>query len=292
MTAEVYRVFYHVAECGSISKAASVLYVTQPAVSKAIKNLEEDLGVVLFKRLSRGVELTVEGRVLFGHVQQAFIQLNEGEKLIRQLKDRTYGAIRIGISTTLCKYYFLPHLKAFHQVYPNLKIEIVNRTSTETVKLLEEGRLDCAIISELPADDHFVYEKLMAIQDIFVSKRPAPRQGMGLEDLGNEAMLLLEKKNATREHLDRFLLQESVHLNVDIEISSMEFLVEFAKIGLGVASVIEAFVQEELKEGSLYHWPVLPKVPERSIGLMFLATRSHSIACQTFIQFMLDRKLI
>lgn len=290
MTAEIYRVFYCVAECGSISKAASKLYVTQPAVSKAIKNLEVSLGVVLFKRLSRGVELTVEGRVLYGHVKQAFVQLDEGEKLMKQLKERKYGAIRIGISTTLCKYYFLPHLKAFHQVYPNLKIEIVNRTSTETVKLLEEGRLDCAIISELPLENHFVYHKLMAIQDIFVSKRPAPKQILTLEDLSQESMLLLEKKNATREHLDRFLMQEGIQLKVDIEISSMEFLVEFAKIGLGVASVIEGFVQEEIDEGRLYQWPVLPRVPERSIGLMFLDASSQSIACQTFIEFMLDRK--
>ena len=290
MTTEYYRIFYHVATIGSISGAAKSLFVTQPAVSKAIKNLETKLGVVLFKRQPRGVELTSEGQVLFDHVAQAFKQLDEGEKLIKQLRDRSYGAIRIGISNTLCKYYFMPHLNAFHQVYPNLKIEIVNRTSTETVKLLEDGLLDCAIISEMFMDTEFQYEKLMAIQDIFVARRKAPKSVMRLKDLELESMLLLEKKNATREHLEEFLKKNGVHLNVDIEISSMEFLVEFAKIGLGVASVIRNFVSDELSHGELYEWPVIPSVPKRSIGLLYKKGGGRSIASQTFIDFMLDRK--
>lgn len=290
MTAEVYRVFYYVADCGSISKAAEQLFVTQPAVSKTIKNLEKELGVRLFKRMARGVALTVEGQVLYNHVKQAFAQLNEGEKLMKQLKERSYGAVRIGISNSLCKYYFLPHLREFHQLYPELKIEIVNRTSAETLKLLDDGRLDCAIISEVAMDKQCVYEKLMTIQDIFVSKNPSPKPVMSLEDLTVEAMLLLEKKNATREHLDKFLNKEGIQLSVDIEISSMEFLIEFAKIGLGIAGVIESFVQEELEAQTLYHWPVVPPVPERSIGLMYINNNAHSIACRTFIDFMLDRK--
>lgn len=290
MTTDYYRIFYYVAECGNISEAAKSLFVTQPAVSKAIKNLELELGVVLFKRKPRGVELTSEGLVLYDHVAQAFKQLNEGEKLIKQLRDRSYGAIRIGISNTLCKYYFIPHLNAFHQVYPDLKIEIVNRTSTETIKLLEDDLLDCALVSEMPMSHGFDYEKLMAIQDIFVARRKAPKPLMTLKDLEKESMLLLEKKNATREHLEAFLSENSVKLKVDIEISSMEFLVEFAKIGLGVASVIGNFVHEEIALGQLYEWPVKPSVPKRSIGLLYKKERGQSIASQTFIDFMLDRK--
>lgn len=290
MTTEYYRIFYHVATIGSISGAGRSLFVTQPAVSKAIKNLETELGVVLFRRQPRGVELTSEGQVLFDHVAQAFKQFEEGEKLIKQLRDRSYGAIRIGISNTLCKYYFMPHLNAFHQVYPHLKIEIVNRTSTETIKHLEDGLLDCAIISEMFMDTEFHYEKLMTIQDIFVARRKAPKPVMQLKDLELESMLLLEKKNATREHLEEFLKKNAVQLNVDIEISSMEFLVEFAKIGLGVASVIGNFVREELTHGELYEWPINPSVPKRSIGLLYQKGEGRSIASQTFIDFMLDRK--
>lgn len=289
MTTELYKIFYTIAETGSISGAAKALYVTQPAVSKAIKNLEEALGLKLFERNARGVTLTSEGQVLYAHVAEAFKQLDEGEKLMKQLRERAYGAIRIGISNTLCKYYFIPHLKAFHQVYPKLKIEIVNRTSTETVKLLREGLLDCAIISEMDFSEAMTYTPLMVIQDIFVARRKPPKQVMALEDLTKEAMLLMEKKNATREHLENFLRAEGVALTVDIEISSMEFLVEFAKIGLGVASVIKEFVGEEMAQGTLHHWPLVKEVPARSLGLLSMTERHHSIACQTFMDFMAQR---
>jgi len=290
MTTELYKIFYTVAETGSISGAAKELFVTQPAVSKAVKNLETSLGVKVFQRNARGVSLTAEGKVLYEHVAQAFKQLDEGEKLMKQLREKAYGAIRIGISNTLCKYYLIPHLKAFHQVYPKLKIEIVNRTSTETVKILQEGLLDCAIISAMDFPEGLQYSPLRTIHDIFVARQKPPKPVMGLKDLEGESMLLLEKKNATREHLESFLKAEAIDLTVDIEISSMEFLVEFAKIGLGVASVIKEFVTEDLMDGSLYHWPMVNEVPKRSLGLLIDQDRSHSIACRTFMDFMLDRK--
>ncbi len=288
MLTDAYRVFCIVTEEGSISKAAKRLFVTQPAVSKSIKQLEREVGLSLFRRTAKGVELTPEGQLLYEHASRAFQYLEAGEKQLKQLKERTYGAVRIGISNTLCRYYFMPFLKAFHQVYPKLRIEIVNRTSTETVHLLESGRLDCAIISEMNLIQGYDYMKLLSIQDIFVAKRPAPKDKMTLKDLEEESMLLLEKKNATRAYLDTFLLDHQIRLNVDIEISSMEFLVEFAKIGLGVASVIEEFVEDEIESGLLYVWDVKPKVPKRSIGLLVKKGANHSVACNTFIDFMLD----
>lgn len=289
MTTELYKVFYYVAESSSISKAAKKLYVSQPAVSKGIKNLEESLGLSLFIRTAKGVELTEEGRLLYKYVSEAFNQFEQGEKIIRQLRDKTYGTVRIGISNTLCKYYFVPHLKAFHEAYPKLKIEIVNRTSPETLQLLEEGRLDCAIISDVHEDKRFDYCTLMSIQDIFVSKRQPPKKTIPLKDLEKQPMLLLEKKNATREHLEHFLIENQIQLNVDIEISSMEFLVEFAKIGLGVASVIGAFVEEELNNQELFEWRTTPSVPSRTIGLLSRNSDGLSIASQTFIDFMKKR---
>lgn len=288
MTTELYRFFYHVAETGSISAASKVLYVSQPAVSKAIKNLEENMGLPLFIRTAKGVSLTEEGKILYEHVAQAFEELGEGEKRIRQMKEKSYGIIRIGVSNTLCKYYFMPHLKKFHQTYPKLKIEIVNRTSPDTLKLLEDGRIDCAIISDVKDDRLFDYHMLMEIRDIFVAKKRPPRAVMPLKDLEDHTTLLLEKKNATRDHLERFLLQNQIKLNVDIEISSMEFLVEFAKIGLGVACVIGEFITDELESESLYQWVTEPQIPKRTIGLLYKKNSSLSIASKTFIDFLLE----
>lgn len=294
MTTELYKVFYYVAESRSISKASKKLFVSQPAVSKAVKNLEEELGLPLFIRTAKGVELTIEGEFLYKHVSLAFMQLNEGQKLIKQLKERSLGTIRIGVSNTLCRYYFMPHLKNFHQAFPKLKIEIINRTSPETMALLEEGRLDFAIISDVSREKFFDYHKLLEINDIFVSKRRPPKDILPIKALEDYPMLLLEKKNATRDHLDRFLYEYQIELNVDIEISSMEFLIEFAKIGLGVATVIGDFVKPDLADETLYEWKTKPSIPTRTVGLLSKKNATLSIASRTFFDFMLgtiDNKL-
>ena len=283
---EQYYNFYIVAEYGSISKAAERLYVSQPAVTKSIKNLENSLGVVLFHRTSKGVTLTGEGKILYEHVKLAFTEIHQGEKLIKKLKDKSLGVVRIGISNTLCKYYFMPYLKKFHELYPNIKIEITNRVTLETLEHLEKGLLDCAIVSRLSDEKRFHFEELMVIQDIFVAKDKAPKESMSLQELEEYPMLFLEKKNATRKYIDEYLIKNSANLQIDIEISSMEFLVEFAKIGLGVASVIENFIEDDLKEGVLHKWNINPPIKPRSIGLIYNEKTNLSIASQTFIDFM------
>jgi len=283
---EQYYNFYMVAEYGSISKAAERLYVSQPAVTKSIKNLEGNLGVILFHRTSKGVTLTGEGKILYEHVKLAFTEIHQGEKLIKKLKDKSLGVVRIGISNTLCKYYFMPYLKKFHELYPNIKIEITNRVTLETLEHLEKGLLDCAIVSRLSDEKRFHFEELMVIQDIFVAKDKAPKESMTLQELEEYPMLFLEKKNATRKYIDEYLIKNSANLQIDIEISSMEFLVEFAKIGLGVASVIENFIEDDLKEGVLHKWNINPPIKPRSIGLIYNEKTNLSIASQTFIDFM------
>ncbi len=289
MTTEQYKVFYQVAESGSISRAAKVMFVSQPAVTKSIKILENELNVILFIRNSKGVTLTREGEVLYSYVKEAFEKLEQGKKRMRQLKNNEYGSIRIGISNILCKYFFIPYLKAFHERYPNLKIEIINRTSPETLELLEMGRIDCAIISDIGRGKSYHYTSLMNIQDTFVSKNKPPEEIIDIKELENYPLLLLEKKNATRTSFDEHFLEHQVNVNVEIEISSMEFLIEFAKIGLGVSAVIGEFVEEELGNGSLYEWKVKPMLPVRSVGLLYKSREPLSIASKTFIEFMINK---
>ena len=110
-TLSQYKVFYTVAETGSISRAARELYISQPAISKSIGKLEEALGTRLFARSSRGVTLTEEGTLLYGHVKSAFESISRAEDELSRIREFGIGHIRIGVSTTLCKYILLPYLK-------------------------------------------------------------------------------------------------------------------------------------------------------------------------------------
>ncbi len=283
--AELYRVFYTVAASGNISTAAGQLFVSQPAVSKSIKKLENLTGCTLFVRSSRGVKPTTEGQILFEFVKNGFEHLENGERVLKKIRNKEQGLIKVGISNTLCRYYFMPHLEAFHRRYPGIRMTIVNRTSTETLKLLEQGLIDFGVISIPQERSGFTYRELLTIRDVFVTGKEYPEieSPVALQSLSRYPLMMLEKDNVTRAYIDAYLRENQVVLQPEIEISSMDLLIEFARIGLGVALVIRNFVEEELSQGVLKEIPVHPALPSRKIGIVMPKNLQLSIAAATFI---------
>ena len=133
-----YKIFYEVAKAGNISKAAKELYISQPAISKAISKLEDSLGLSLFTRSSRGVQLTSEGEILFEHAKEAFDTLSRGEQELKRIQEFDIGHLRIGVSNTLCKYVLLPYLKTFIDQYPHMKVTIESQSTAQTLSRLEQ----------------------------------------------------------------------------------------------------------------------------------------------------------
>ncbi|POP30586.1 LysR family transcriptional regulator, partial [Lactonifactor longoviformis] len=136
----LYKVFYTVANSRNISKAASELFISQPAISKSIRKLEQSLGVTLFSRNSRGVQLTEEGEILYEYVERAFDSLQLGEAQLKKVNELGIGHLHIGVSTTLCKYMLLPYLKAFIKAHPHVKITIDCQSTNHTLQLLKENK--------------------------------------------------------------------------------------------------------------------------------------------------------
>ena len=128
---ELYRVFNEVANSGNITAAAEKLHISQPAVSKSIKSLENQLGGALFIRTKRGVTLTEEGKELYSYIKLAIEHIRNAENRFTDMINLNTGIIRIGISRTLVKYYLLPYLEKFHKKYPNIRIEIVTNKASE-----------------------------------------------------------------------------------------------------------------------------------------------------------------
>jgi len=288
---QLYKVFYTVACAKNISRGAELLYISQPAVSKSIKTLEEHLGLTLFVRNSRGVTLSYEGLLLFESVQKAFAELNLAEDLLIRLKNNTYGTITLGVSTTLGKNFLLPFLKLFMKEYPELKIKIINKNTAQTLQLVKEGKMDLAIaiIPESYTDLNFI--PLQNLQDILVAS-PSYLEKISTswqKDLFKTAsFMLLEKPNVTRMHLQNYFDALGVTIEPDIEASNMDFLIECAKMGLGVTSVIQSFAKEELSSGRLIEIPMSPAIPTRSVGIVYHTKFPLSIASKTFVTFLQD----
>lgn len=164
-----YKIFYEVAKSGNISKAAELLYISQPAVSKSITKLEQALGHTLFIRSKKGVKLTEEGETLYQHLSAAFETIDVAEKTLKRIGQLGMGHLRIGVSTSLCKYILLPYLQDFIQEHPHVKISIECNPTYETVQLLKQGKIDIGLVCETSLDKQFHFMPLRSIQDTFVT---------------------------------------------------------------------------------------------------------------------------
>jgi LysR family transcriptional regulator, cyn operon transcriptional activator len=269
---ELYRVFYFTAKAGSFSGAANQLYISQPAVSQSIRQLEEKLGGKLFFRTPRGIVLTAEGDVMLKYIEQAYNFIVTAESKFAEMQNLVSGEIRIGASDTLCRHYLAPHLEQFHHRFPDVRIQVTNRTSPETIQLLKAGKVDLGLIN-LPVDGdrQLAVREVFAVQDCFVAGgkyRHLCERPLSLEELTRHPLLLLEKGSSTRRYLDQYAARLSVSIRPEIELGSIDLLVQFAKIGLGVAFVVKNFITEELAGGEICELPLQPELPARKVGIV------------------------
>ncbi len=287
----LYHIFNTVAETGNISKAAKVLYISQPAISKSISKLEQNLELTLFVRNSRGVKLTDEGRVLYEYSKKAFESLTKGEEAIRRITELDIGHIRIGVSTTLCKYILLPYLKSFIEAYPHIKISISCQSTFHTLKLLDEDKIDFGLIGKPDNLKDIDFFSVGEIEDVFVATNSylenlKLREGTELEDIFKVAnLMLLDEENITRRYINQYLFDNGIEIDNVLEISNMDLLIEFARIGLGVACVIKEFIQEDLDNHTLIELPLNPPIDKREVGFAFSKKAVISTSMDKFIQF-------
>lgn len=283
-----YRIFYEVARLGNISKAAKELYISQPAISKAISRLEGNLDISLFTRNSRGVQLTLEGQMLYEHTKTAFDSLNRGEMELKRIKEFNIGFIRIGVSNTLCKYILLDYLKGFVEKYPHIKVTIDSQSTNHTITMLEQQHIDLGLIAEPKGKRNLTFIPIMDIEDIFVATpnylaNYRLREGdADIFQIGN--IMMLDSDNVTRHHVDNYLLEHHIEINQVIEVTTMDLLIEFAKIGLGIGCVIKEFVQKELNNGTLVEIPLEVSINKRTIGLAHHSS-ARSSALTAFLEF-------
>ena len=285
-----YRIFYTVANTGNISKAAKELYISQPAISKSIQKLEESVGCKLFSRSSRGVVLTDEGKLLYEHVSEAFETLTMGEEKLKRSIELGVGHLKIGVSSTLCKYLLLPYLKEFIRQNPHISISISCQSTNDTLKLLEDNKIDIGLIGKPENLKNIHFDFLEEIEDIFVAAKDYLRnlKARGIQKdhiLQSSTLMLLDKNNMTRQYIDDYLQENQIIIKDSIDISDMDLLIDFARIGVGVACVIKNFVREDLGNGTLVEIPLGFPIHKREVGFAYKTTSKPSKSLAEFIHF-------
>ena len=291
---ELYRVFDTVTKYGSFSKAAKKLYMTQPAVSQSIMQLEDELQVRLFTRTPRGVVLTNEGKILYQYTNAAISLIDNGESKIREFRDLTGGELKIGVSDTISRYFLLPYLETFNIAYSNIKLKIINRTTDEICSLLKSGEIDIGICNLPILDSSLDITQCKDIEDVFVGNKKFKQLIKGKikhEELTKYPLIFLDSKSRSRQYVEKYLESKKVKINPEIELGTYELVTEFAKKGLGIACVVKEFVEDALRDESLFVIDLTEGIPKRNIGICSLKGVSFSPASEKFVEYLLSGEL-
>ena len=285
---ELYRVFKEVAQAGNITAAAQALFISQSAVSQSIKQLETELQIRLFVRNSRGVSLTADGKMLYEYVRSAIGLLETGEDKLSQTRELHLGHLTIGASDTVTSQFLLPYLDQFHRQYPGIHIQIVSGRSHKVLGLLQSGKVDIAFASTPGEDSALTTFPCFATHSIFVAAADYPcdfDHVYSLEEISRFPLILLERKASSRLYLEKYFLQNALHLQPEIELGARSLLVDLAAIGFGVAGVTEEFVRRDLESGRLQKLKTNFEIPPRSVDMCTLRDVTQTAAAQRFADF-------
>lgn len=289
---ELYRIFYIVATVGNITKASEILMISQPAVTKQIKNLEEQLGGELFIRTKRGVILTDNGKEIYNYVKQAINSFTNAEMQFSNLKRLEKGTIRIGISTTLMRIFLLNYLKIFHQQYPNIAIQVFTDPSKVMRNMLKEGKIDLLIAKEeLHEDEDLELIRLGKLKMTFIASdtyKELNNKVIDINDLESYPILLQKYPSTTRETFDKFCANNNIKITTKLEIASSSLLEDFVKIGLGIGLSTREFVLNELREGKIFEIKTKQKLPETYFSLILLKNSIHSFSTNKLTEIILN----
>ena len=288
---ELYKTFYYVAKNESISRAANELLISQPAISKAIKTLEDQLNTNLFIRKRDGVELTEAGETIYKKIKDAMDLIGSAESDLKTLTNMESGTINIGASKTIIHEFLMPYIKSFHKAHPNINIKIHTDKTSDIIKKAKMGIID-VIFTNLPytLPQEFNEFKLIDLHDCFIANEDFSEyknKKLTIKDLENLPLLVLTKGTATRIRLDNFCKENNIHIKPAMEFSSNTLIKEFTEEGFGIGLLNEEHIKEELQSGKLFKLDINLTLKEKYLGMVYNKDNKSLIA-KNFIKYIKD----
>lgn len=267
MTLRHLRVFVAVADQESVTKAAKELYIAQPTVSVAIRELEEHYGICLFERLNKRLRITEEGKRLLGYARHIIGLSEEMERAVGDPDQR--GLLRLGCSVTAGAYYAPKAVKKLKESWPQLEVRVRVHASDEIERQILKDELDLAVIEGVLHSEYLVCEPLMDDRMIPVASPSAYPEEMDLPRLLGCPLLLRERGSGAREILEHALGVRGYKAEAAWESSSVEALKMAAGEGVGIAFLPERLVEDEIRRGTLFEIRIPDFVIRRTIRMIY-----------------------
>lgn len=278
--------FTTLARHGSFTGAAKELFLTQSAVSHAIKALETELGVRVFDRVGKRAHLTLAGERLLGHADRILREMRDARSGIEELHNWGQSRLRVGASTTACQYLLPGVLREFKQSFPECVIRIEPADSPVMGDSLRANEIDLALMLRPPGREEIEFRPVFTdcLEMYVAPMHPwAGQRGVTVAQRSAETFVLYNKGTYTYRMVSDYLRAEGVVLHNPIEMGSMEAAKELVKIGLGVGVFARWVARKELREGSLVALPMGAAPLQREWGFGHLRGRQLGLAEETFL---------
>lgn len=286
-------VFHAVAEQGSLTRAAALLFISQPAVSKQLRELERSLGMALFHRLSTGVRLTEAGELLLGYSRQLFALEHEAESALRELHNLERGRLRIGASTTIGTYILPPACARFGRQYPKVELALDIDNSRSIIDRLRAGRVDLALVEGPLAEDEFVRDEIGRDELVPIASPFHPLcclKEIPFEKLAEQPILLREEGSGTRAVLEQAFESRGLAPQVKMTLGNTEAIKRAVSAGVALAWVSKLAIEDEEKAGTLKILGGKSVAIERSLVRVRVPGRYESRAVREFLRML--KKLV
>lgn len=283
---ENYRTFYFVAKYGNITAAAEALYSEQPNVTRAIKNLERDLGCVLFTRSNKGVTLTPEGKMLYRRVAIAYEQIAAAEEELSRHNGFEDGLLRIGVSETALHEVLLSALVRYHALYPKIKFSLVNLTNTQAISAVKNQAVDFVLISTpFSLDKSLKSVPIKRFQDIVVCGeryRYLTGEKVSFRELTGLCIVSVNKTTKTYEYYRTLFRRYGLEFAPEIEVSTSNQILPIVKNNLGIGFIPASFAENEIANGEVFRLETEEEITPREVCLIKRADFSLSVAAKEF----------
>lgn len=286
----LYKIFLCLYENKSISKTANILYVSQPAISYSLKELETQLGYSLFYRNSKGIEPTMEANELYSYISTAFNIMNSGEEHIRNLNNLNIGKIKIGVPSHIAIFYLNSFITDFRKIYPGIKFEIISKSTGEMVSMLETRTIDL-IVDTLPittTEKSIKKVFLTKLYNCFAFNKEFFKNDdiKNLKDLERYPLILPSATSSIRLKLEEYLDSHNTRLNPAIEAWTTEVMLESVRSGLGIGYFITNVIDTQKDKNMFGMLDFDLKLPSVDLCAVY-AENFATLATKKFLEFLM-----
>lgn len=280
------EVLVTVAREKSFSRAAEVLDRTQPAVSQAIRRLEQEVGEKLFDRSSKDGTLTFAGEVLLDYARQMLNLRHSAQNALREMRDLHHGKVSISANEHTV-FYLLPVIQKFREAYPHIKIEVQRGVASRIPKEITAREVELGVISFKPTDDTLRSVSVVTDELALIVSPDHPlagKESVSITDLGSETFIAHNALSPYRQRVFETFDKHNTKLNISIELPSLEAIKRLVEKGVGVALVPKLTAQAEIDGGQLKALSVREMKLERKLNIIYRKNSVLSHAAQMFLK--------